>query len=128
MSDGDSISQAVLEQVKDLGSETIKSTVNIISPTNVAKQVIGQVIGKNMTAGEEAKKKKNDMIAVQRIQEIEAEMQRISEERAKLTGPQISDSQTTTNEYLGQKPQQPQDIALKRAQTKVEGDSRANKG
>lgn len=128
MSDG-SILGNVAEGLKDLGKEAVKQVIG--APRDAAKAAVDQTVGGVQTAEVEAKKKAEEVFRMRRAQEITAEMEQIrkSQEENPRTGPEIPGTKPTTQEELVSAQTQPtQDVALRNAQTKIEGDSRANKG
>lgn len=131
----DSISSGVSDQVKDFGTEAKKSAVETISPKNIFKSVLDQLKGSSQqkTPEELEKQKQAETLAQRRIKEIDEEIQRIAEERKKLTGPEIpgEKNENNTNEDLmhanqGQPTVKPNAV-LRNAQTSMES-GRSKKG
>lgn len=129
MSD-DSISSQVSDELKGIGKVGVRDATEHITPKVIFKEIWGQIVGSKKeetekTPEEKAKEEAEKQVAANRITEIDAEIQRIAAERAKLIGPEIpgAKNENNTNEDLMQtqnKPQTQQNLQVTLAQTKGE--------
>lgn len=112
----DSIGTDVKEGLKDLFKGIFAHILQ--TPKTVVKEATQQVTG---VEDSEEKKQSNELQANARVQELEAEMRRISEEKKQMTGPEIgSKEQIETNDDLkGNKVEAP-DEASRQAVGKAE--------
>lgn len=92
MSDSDSILGQVGDTLKDIGKDVVKQFTT--APTEIAKTVKQQTIGKEEAPEDLAKKQQAGIAEIARRAQIEAEIAQISKQKEQLKGPEIPSLKT----------------------------------
>ncbi len=131
MSDNGSIMNAVLEGIKDIGKGAVEQVTGVSSGSG--KVMLDQITGKKEDTEEELKKKQQNAQVHASSMQIDARIQQIrkqkEEERIQQVQQELKSESPPATLEDSPNPGHTNNIALERAQTKMENESaRAAKG